>query len=168
MASSEFLGGGSSIVHQATVTLTDTQIKALPTTAIQIVAAPGANTAIQFQYGVITLTPSAGAYTNLHADNYLNIALGAGLIEASGYVKGYPGDTTVFTGAAFPQAAAQGAGFFERSVIVNTFTLADVTNAALSIWWSNSDGNLTGGNAANTLRVSVAYLLLNTSTGEFE
>lgn len=39
-----FLGGG--FLHQATVTLTDEEIKALPNAPVQIVAAQGANTVL--------------------------------------------------------------------------------------------------------------------------
>src|SRR5690242_19531048 len=59
-----FGGGGSSVVQTATKTLTDAQIKALPTTPIELVAAPGSGKVIWWSMIVLRAT-IAGSYTNI-------------------------------------------------------------------------------------------------------
>lgn len=167
------VSGGSSILRQATVTLTDAQIKALPTTGVDVVAAPGAGKILipQFAWARVAWTAD---YTNIAAaavlelrftggasffcvlDNSVNTAVGS-LLAGGGpdAVGGYFGLRTR------PGAAANYgiAGLYD----------ADVANLPLTIVGNNDgSGAFTGGNGANTMTVTVAYYVFNTATGVFE
>src|SRR5687768_4998077 len=58
----------------ATVTLTDAQIKALPTTSVQLIAAPGANKYI-FVHGVslVANIVTDGSYTNMSSPSNIGV-----------------------------------------------------------------------------------------------
>jgi hypothetical protein len=134
---------GYTLLRVASVTLTDAQIKALPTTAIQIVAAPGAGKVIAPLTAII-LTEITTEYTNVNSPSMLVIAEGAASV--------------------FDTDADDRALYFPDADIVQLSTLASVTrmeNTALSILSSNELGNFTGGNAANTLKVTVYYMVVD-------
>jgi hypothetical protein len=155
------------LVHQATVLLTDAQIKALPTTAVEIVAAPGANLLIVppaalGSAGFISLSLDwSSDYTNVNAAAKIRVILGGGhhvdYAEDSFFRWGQ--DVIYLLETLGGGSVAGGYGPNNPSNIVNQPVYFDVTNA--------SDGNFTGGDASNTLRVSVSYLILDTTTGLF-
>lgn len=158
---------GSSFLHQATVTLTDAQIKALPTTAVEIVAAPGANLILVPQMVSFVLDCTAGVYTNVNAavtggvgmnTSYSNVLNG---IEPSA-LEGALGDNS--EAWLFYQRTGAQLDFDK----VTWIGVADFANKPLVVVFSNAAaGNFTGGNAANSMTVSVTYLTLNTLTGVF-
>ena len=75
----------NSITKVATVTLTDAQIKALPTTGVEIVPAPGAGKLIHFIWGSIVL--HAPVHYNTSPGSSLQLVYsGSPVIEASGLV----------------------------------------------------------------------------------
>ncbi len=157
---------------QQTTTLTDAQIKALPTTPITLVAAPGAGLSIEPLFLVLYAKTSAGAYTNLDAAGYLGTDHSAG-------VSWVPNDTSITAGSAtrlsdllgsttphsvrlLPYQDTEGthAHGFVTVVTDTSFQL----NAALHLTLENhASGNLTGGNAANTLQVTVIFRVLATT-----
>ncbi len=158
-------------IYQATVTLTDAQIKAEPTTSITLVAAPGAGFAIEPLYALIYVNPAAGAYTNLNAAGSLTIKFSG--VGSMGVV---PNDVLITTGSAtrlsdllgtttprsvrlLPRQDTEGVdGWGAIPPVVQTSL---VTNAALVLTLTNGgSGNLTGGNVANSLTVLVTYLVL--------
>lgn len=158
-----------SLTCQATVTLTDAQIKALPVTVanFEVVPAPGANLLILPQQGLITVDAAAGAYTNINANGYVVLQY-ANTRDASNF--SYASD--VF-GVAAIQASWIGAppAFWDDG-FGGTFSsqtaLTNAVNKALMLKADNfSDGAYLDGNAANSARVSVAYFVLNTATGQF-
>ena len=67
---------GFDILRWATTTMTDTQVKALPTTAITLVSAPGSGKAILPLYGGLFSKTASGAYTNIDAAGFLEIVVG--------------------------------------------------------------------------------------------
>lgn len=141
--------GGSSLVLSETVTLTDAQIKALPTTPIQIVAAPGANKYIKYAGAVLVLDVTSGVYTNLNtsAMNLLRTGQNPLTVDFSGaYLED---DSNVWV---YQDTSVNNDGI--------PVVLSELENLAIEISSQNT-GNLTGGNAANTLKVTVYYVVVD-------
>ena len=135
---------GDDAIRYATVTLTDTQIKALNTTGVTIVAAPGAGKFIETLGGTLTFASTTTAYT-LNSNNLAlywgsratgnrasNAILAAGLLDqvTTGLISTFAGAGNDTNPSITQQAV----------VIMNTLGTA-----------------MTGGNAANTLKVNLAY-----------
>lgn len=177
-------GGGNEVLHQVTVTLTNAQIKALPTTAVEILAAPGANKLLVPQVALLHMKWAAD-YSNINASCLLKCDLNgtfvAGLYQhtlsgvASLLAGGGPDGTWVAmtlnqlawstTTTATPSVNPH----FHQGAADSGFYDADIVNTALTVSATNAaDGNFEGGDPDNELQVSVAYLVLNTTTGEFE
>lgn len=168
---------GIAPLHQATVTLDNDQIIHSPTTAIDIVTAPGAGKLLLPQATVLfahTVTP----YGNVATDDNGQIRLYyadvdyASLPAATGdggfslnqvFIDG----SLTFFGPMFTPGTV-GAGDVARSYAEMWLEAFSVRNKPLTLTVYNAGGDFTGGNAANTLTVSVAYYILNTITGEFE
>lgn len=164
--------GGVQTVYSATVTLTDAQIKALPTTPIQILAAPGANKIIcpqSFWFRLIW----AADYMNISPDCSLELRSGGsqslGLKVLENVVSGVTG---LLAGGGPDGSNAFMVGQFQVSSIfagVNGFAAlsslydADIMNLPLNIASNNADGNFTGGNAGNSLIVKVNYSIIDFS-----
>lgn len=152
-------------VCKASVTLTDAQIKALPTSAVEIVAAPGAGQ---------MLVPIRAVLSFRWTANYTNIASTAaiGVTHANGY-----GMLT----SLFQQPSSQIGNLLANDenalAILAPLMEIDFTgqkpygqqfwpgafeNLNLTIGGYNGfSGNFTGGDAANTLLVTVYYLVVD-------
>lgn len=164
----EQLGGGDDIivVHHQSITLTDAQIKALPTTPIELVDAPGAGVAVVALRFVQRTDAMAGAYSNVNAAALFNYSYGntgnpfldlpAGGITAN--------RLTDDAGIAFDMFN----GWWQT--VGNSWDdVSDFVDQPLRFdAFNDSDGNFTGGHASNSLTLWVVYVLLNTTTGEFE
>jgi hypothetical protein len=157
-------GGGSSLLHQATVTLTDAQIKALPTTGeVQIVAAPAAGLMIYPAAVVVRCDTLLDGYSNI--DNFAEFYIGVGTARTLFPILG--GSEIGDLLGAFDDVFAP--FVMATQPDIGMHAVADYTAHALKlIVTNNAAGNFTGGNAANTLRVSVTYYILDTTTGVFE
>lgn len=157
------------VVRRKSITLTDAQIKALPTTPIQIIAAPGA--------GLVLVPFYAWWYVN-GSDNYASInalaRVGVGYAgtlscvltqfrEAGGEVSNLLANGASHH-AFLPPDIKQydsGGGVLRSSGIGQFQDEPGVTNTALEVFAVNpTDGNFTGGNAANSIKVTVLYAVI--------
>lgn len=146
--------------------ITNTQFKALPSTYIEIVPAPGTGKVLVPIWAYIQI--NAGTpYTNVDttSDAGLAIAYGDWITEAfSGGRQTFTGDSyrTLFNQAAWvPDANALLIGYQNHSLV----SLSEDEPFKLVTW--NPSGDYTGGDNANTFRVGVAYQILDYDTGEF-
>jgi len=158
-------------IYQSTTTLTDAQVKALPTTPITLVAAPGAGLAIEPLYAVAFCKAASGAYTNINAAGWLTIRYAS--TDAMSYL---PNDALITAGSATRLSDLLGSTTPRRVKFVpyqdteavdgwgpvpGVIQTSFVTNAALTILIDNAAGGvLTGGHAANTLTVVTAYQIV--------
>ena len=156
--------GAASIVHQATVLLTDAQIKALPTTPFEIVAAPGANWAFVPIAAALVIDTTAGAYATIDANASItvigNITNLSSIVESDGQVTAFltGGERMAFLGQMY------GGGVYGQAPVDSWSTYSD---RALQLYAASGGTNFTDGNAANTLRVSVEFRVFDVTTGRF-
>jgi hypothetical protein len=153
------------------VTLTDAQIKALPTTSITIIPAAGAGLLIQPSMAILLINATAAAYTNLNAAAWISMQVGT--VDMLGYLVN---DTTITNGSTTSLSTFFGASNHHATLMPGTVRTEGVNewgsvsavfdptafvNTDLKLKFDNGvSGNLTGGDAANKLRVFVWYDLL--------
>lgn len=149
-------------------TLADAQIKALPTTPIEILPAPDPGT-LRDWTRIILSANLAAAYTNIHSDSAIRVRYGAGgmtheyynsgtyfgLDFVSGLLTSTQGTVLVLdplldVGA--PDLAAQPFGAFQYADVQQALTLSINNSGA---------GALTGGNADNLVKVTVLYSIVD-------
>lgn len=163
----------ATIIVAPALVLTNAQIKALPTTDIDVIAAPGAGKRISLIAMDCVLDASAGAYTNIDLDGFLS----AYIVDGSSYVDAsYLGNDSTLPIADFTSAfgSAQIAHFalspYMKAEPVNGWgNMPQVhvwtttpENQPLRLYIDNGgSGDLTGGNAANTLTVRTIYAVLD-------
>jgi hypothetical protein len=145
------------VPQSVTVTLTDAQIKALPTSAVEVIPAPGAGKYIVVLNTFVALNTSAGAYGNLSGATcklFLNYSVAEDPITQ-------PADenSDLFFGTAavsYTPLATIG------SNNAWSFIMNNLVNDAVELGLDNAGaGALTGGNAANTMTVTVVYIVID-------
>lgn len=163
---------GETDVFSKTVVLTDAQIKALPSTSIVVVPAPGAGFYTVPIHCVIELNaPNNQHYTNVTdetlaqgasdivvtwGDNWVNAFRAVPMNYFGGFFSGKRvAFCSPFTGVSVPTVAEDQLWAF---VMGYTFNGQDrVENNALKVSADNSGGNFTGGDPVNTMAVTVWY-----------
>lgn len=147
-ANPEVSATGGSGLETATVTLTDAQIKALPTTPVQVIAAPGTGKYYKIFGAQIITDTSAAAYTNVTASDLIKIGL-SDSFQAFSCTNGILEEEDIFYSDLTPYAGA------------DISPLSNTENNAIFIYSNNGGGNYTGGNAANTLKAVVYYIIVD-------
>lgn len=150
-------------LYQATVSLTDAQIKALPTTPVEIVAAPGAGKMLSFVTAVLVLDNTAGVYSNVEAGANCRLTIGDFQASIWGDWSWLLTDGSEVGVVTIPGVIGTlGVGAVDSaddiSLAGNSDYLSAVENQPLRFQFANAgSGALTGGHAANTLKVTVWY-----------
>ena len=155
------------------VTYTDAQIKALPTTPLTCLPAQSASLLVIPKWAVVWVKAASGAYTNIDATAFLGFKFATSLNEPMSWVPNdaaiTAGTTTNFTslfGTANNRRALLLPGFRTENVnewglVPSVVTSTDGVNQALQIYMGNgAAGNLTGGNASNSMIVDFGYVAL--------
>jgi hypothetical protein len=159
------------ILHQSTpLTLNNAAIKGLPTQANwpTLVAAPGANK--------VLILDSAVVYTSLESA-YASFSTN---FPTSIVTISYDDDFQIASTPQDPQTLFHDTGgrvglFLPQQILSPGSTVSamftdigNIANLPLKLVVYNSAGNLTSGNALNTMTLSVAYYIYNVSTNLFE
>lgn len=160
-------GGGSSYLV-ATVELTDAQFKALKTTGIDVITAPGANKIALPVSFAMTLDTTAGVYTNISANSHLFLETDAGYYglligDRAAETLTRLTDFITYNAVAFAFGnVIQGVYSANYETLVPTvLEITGLINKAVRIRVINSGGNYTGGNALNTFKITVGYLIID-------
>jgi len=173
MADSIFLSpaGGESLIHQATVVLTDAQIKTMtdPGVLFEVVEAPGANKILLIE-SVFMVSDLISGYVLPSNTGFLTVVYGEYLDDAATKCNA---DELLTVAGRFayllPLMGAPSVGHELDVYWGPVETLANSIDQALKVYAeSPAPYTWTGGNIANTLTVTVAYLVLNLTTGLFE
>ena len=143
----------------ATTTLTDAQIKTLPSSAVELLAAPGAGKAIVVLSAILVIDTMAGVYTNCDGTT-CKLSLNYENDNEDPATQPADENSELFLSITPAVSSAQllPAGAHQTYANVNN----DIDNKGIAIGLDNGiSGNLTGGNAANSLTVSVVYIVIN-------
>lgn len=159
--------GGPVAIQSRRVTLTDAEIKALPTTPIEIIPAQGAGKLL-YPIGAAYHLNWVADYGNIDTDAQLRLIVNTTdfllplrqdtLSQVSALLAGGgPDGTDAFTSPQFIKKS--GADWF--SGFANLYD-SDVVNKAVFLAADNSGaGNFDGGNAGNSLLLEVLYTIID-------
>lgn len=143
------------------VTLTNSQIKALPSTPVEIIPAPGEGKFIFPMFAVLRVN-SLQSYTNINASARVQMPIGGGafiLLKASedpdGLVSGIlaNGNSVSLSASSLSPTSAGGIEMLigYNDTIGNLPLNIEATNAA--------SGDFTGGDVGNSLEITVYYVI---------
>jgi hypothetical protein len=152
-------------VQSITVTLNNASIKTLPTIPVDLVAAPGAGKILVPISALFVLDTAAGAYTNLGTTTKAGWQLYSdSSSELSSILEMVTplGGTTAFTCQAVIPRAQVGTTGYTGEITSAANPLADRSNKSIQLvdFWTDG-GNYTGGNAANTVKITIFYAIVN-------
>ena len=174
--------GGSSILHQTKVTITHANILTIPTAPVTLVAAPGSAKMVILLTAFVQTNVTGGDYTGISdTDPFLFVGYASGnrssdnlyavivltsqnsLTPIAVFSPGHDLDV----GSSPPPGPNPAPDFFSTRILPTVDGgPGGYLNKALTI----STGqllNYTGGNVANSMTVSVAYLIYDTAIGVY-
>lgn len=135
-------------------TITNAEIKTLPTTPVVVAPAPGAGKAYVHVATHLVCDATAGVYTNINAAAVGPFATYGSNVSATATMVNGDVDWILADNSAVNYALFSGKS-------IDGGALADVENQTLRLGMTNGlDGNLTGGHPANTLKVSTIYYIV--------
>jgi hypothetical protein len=142
----------------ATVTLTDAQIKALPTTPVEIVAAPGSGHANLVSKYVLKFDNRGGGYDGR---GYASMSLIPLLNEGGGIESELTLELAPAPGLYATDIHPRGS-YDPENRIYGWLDYGQLNNKAVTIQgYSNDNGDFDGGDPANSLTVVVYYLTVD-------
>lgn len=161
----------SQIFHNP-VSLTDEQIKALPTTPVELIPAPGANKILVPLMAIVRNNTSAGAYTNVNSQCQIEFRWSIGSTSPLNAFLNLPGvvtETDLLLGATnyvwqigLRQFPAIEEGSETGYNTLNFAESAQVINRALQLHALNdANGDFTGGHANNAIHITIFYAIID-------
>lgn len=156
--------GGSLSVLPVTVTLNNSEIKALPSSPMGLVAAPGPGKIIRWLNASVVLDNSAGGYDAPEVGAFWQLVymVSPFVQEASGFVKIVPAIQIagIYT-ASLPALAGYDAdeGYLFSSLSGIGLDIQNVGLGIADVY--NGVSDYTGGNEANTLQVNLLYTIVD-------
>lgn len=153
--------GGGVEIKSETVILNDEQIKALPTTGVEIVAAPGAGKYISVIFGNWVLDATADSYGDITDASFQLVSTNGNYLSVPSISETALGLSAIRTSNFLCPPAQDGSGSFAGTIVTggSSNTTPVIENEAVLIKDDWGGGvNYTGGNAANTLKVTVYYI----------
>jgi hypothetical protein len=140
--------------------LTDAQIKALPSTAVEVV--PAQEGKVIMPIGFMATFKQTVGYTNTNPDTVVVMGWGdsGGTIEDSScYIKG---SSLEANGNRYALGGIIGRISANIYDTLEGFNMThDISNKAIVLTSYNSGGDFTGGDASNTLEVTVVYSVVD-------
>lgn len=174
-------GGGNGFLRQAVIDIDHAGILTLTTAPPELVAAPGVGK-IAFPLFALLREVGTVAYTNANIDGAqffichpITSPLMTVLVNDSALflsdIQIFFGDDSAFSSATkfvtmIPATGPEGATY--ASVLAKLVNDPGAMENQPILLFLNNAGDLTGGDAANTLTVSLVYVIYNISTGLFE
>jgi hypothetical protein len=154
-------GGGAGLVQVATVTLTDAEIKALPTTGIEIIAAPGVGKII-LPISIVISFNWVADYTGIDANSTIYSAMdgdyGSLLPAISESVDGGINNLLASSESKVVVMQQPISLFLGNTNPIN-YSTSQLENKALILFSQNNGLPFSGGNAANQLLVTAYYFI---------
>lgn len=160
-------GGGSSPLLVATTTMTNAQILTLPTTSIEILTGTAGKVTIPLLV-FVEVDTAAAAYSNVGAtpgfdDWVIQIKGTTQAVFVSGWVIPY--NTLVnTTGGAFVFTPPQGVDISDETTLATELTNipGEYDGNTIRLVAFNAAGDYTGGDAANSAKVTIFYVQADT------